>query len=54
MSSIDNLKKEAKRRLKALRAQQPEATATLRDVQHTVAREHGHESWKAMADAITR
>ena len=52
MSSIDNLKKEAKRRLKALRAQQPEATATLRDMQHALARAHGHESWKAMIESI--
>jgi uncharacterized protein len=52
VSSIDNLKKEAKRRLKALRAQQPKASPTLRDVQHALAREHGHEGWKAMMDAV--
>jgi hypothetical protein len=54
VGSIDNLKKEAKRRLKALRAQSPSATTTLREVQHALAREHGHESWKAMLEAIER
>lgn len=57
MSSIDNLRKEAKRRLKALRAQtgtSPAAAPTLRDVQHALAREHGHESWKAMIESIER
>jgi ankyrin repeat protein len=56
VSSIDNLKKEAKRRLKALRAQQPALSAmpTLRDVQHALAREHGHESWTAMIQSIER
>ena len=54
MGPIDNLKKEAKRRLKALRAQSPSATTTLRDVQHVLAREHGHESWKTMLEVIER
>ena len=55
MSSIDNLKKEAKRRLKALRAQAGAAAApTLREVQHALAREHGHQSWKAMIESIRR
>jgi ankyrin repeat protein len=54
VSSSDNLKKEAKRRLKALRAEQPSATPTLREVQHALAREHGHDSWKAMIDSIER
>ena len=56
MSSIDNLKKEAKRRLKALRAQSSASFAmpTLRDVQHAIAREHGHESWTAMIQVIER
>jgi hypothetical protein len=54
VSSVDNLKKEAKRRLKAARTQNPSAPATLREVQHALAREHGHESWKAMLEAIER
>jgi hypothetical protein len=54
VSSIDNLKKEAKRRLRALRAQSPSAAPTLREVQHALAREHGHESWPAMLEAIER
>jgi len=54
VSSIDNLKKEAKRRLKALRAQNSSATTTLRDVQHALAREYGHASWKAMVAALDR
>jgi ankyrin repeat protein len=65
VSSADNLKKEAKRWLKALRAKEPDARArltrawtaapedpVLRDVQHALAREHGHESWAALKAAI--
>jgi hypothetical protein len=62
---MDNLRKEAKRWLKALRANDPEARArferthskapiapVLRDVQHALAREHGYESWIAMKKAL--
>ena len=65
MSSVDNLKKEAKRWLKALRDNDRDARArltraypaapadpVLRDVQHALAREHGHESWEALKAAI--
>ena len=65
MSSLDNLKKEAKRWLKALqdgdataRARlarawpQAPATPVLRDVQHALAREHGFESWLAFKERI--
>jgi uncharacterized protein len=65
VSSVDNLKKEAKRWLKALRANDPvarsrlakawpaaPATPVLRDVQHALAREHGHESWIALKAAL--
>ena len=65
MSTLDNLKKEAKRWLKALRGRNPDARArlarawpdapaepVLRDVQHALAREHHHESWKAFKEAI--
>jgi hypothetical protein len=61
MSALDNLKKAAKRWLKALRANDVEAIARmrrvfpnapaqpgLRDVQHALARELGHESWIAL------
>ena len=57
-SSIDSLKKEAKRWLKGVRANDKEARArfrsanpdapsapTLRDVQHALAREHGFAGW---------
>jgi ankyrin repeat protein len=68
VSTLDNLKKEAKHWLKACRAGDaaararlaaayPQATAepALRDVQHALAREHGFESWKAFtAAAIAR
>ena len=67
MSTLDNLRKNAKRWLKALRANDPEARARLerawnrapatpglRDVQHALAREAGHEHWKAMIDAVGR
>lgn len=63
--SLDSLKKEAKRWLDALRADDavararfertlPGATSrpTLRDVQHALAREHGFPGWAALKDAI--
>jgi ankyrin repeat protein len=67
VSTLDNLRKEAKRWLKALRANDLEARARLdrvsprgparpglRDVQHALAREHGHENWAAMIASIAR
>jgi ankyrin repeat protein len=64
VSTLDNLRKSAKRWLKALRAGDadararlraawPEAPASpsLRDVQHALARERGHESWIALTRA---
>ena len=65
MSSLDNLRKAARRWLKALRAHDPEAQArltrampaapqrpVLRDVQHALAREHGHDSWLDLKRAL--
>jgi len=65
VSSLDNLRKEAKRWLRALREQDPAARArleqaypsapadpVLRDVQHALAREHGFESWAAFRNAV--
>jgi ankyrin repeat protein len=52
VGSIDNLKKEAKRRLKALRVNEP--AATLRSVQHALAREHGFEGWTQLCAALER
>ena len=65
MSRLDNLRKEAKRWLKALRepnhaawtrfrAVLPGAPAqpVLRDVQHALAREHGFENWAAFTRAL--
>ena len=64
MTTLDNLRRSAKRWLRALRAGDvdarvrferacPGAAATpgLRDVQHAIARERGYESWKAMTAA---
>jgi hypothetical protein len=67
-TSIVNLRKEAKRWLSALRAQDPDARArlervspapasapaepVLRDVQHALAREYGLESWIALKAAL--
>lgn len=64
-SSLDTLKKEAKRWLSALRAADPGARARLeracpgapaapmlRDVQHALAREHGLENWLALKQAL--
>ena len=65
MSSLDNLKKEAKRWLKALRGGDAEARErlrraypkagpepALRDVQHALAREHGFEHWTALIQVV--
>jgi len=64
-TSVETLRKEAKRWLKALRAGEPDATRRLtaawytapaepglRDVQHALAREYGCESWMALKAAI--
>src|SRR5262245_44050524 len=66
-TSLESLKKEAKRWLSALRAQSSEARArldravsdapaspTLRDTQHALAREHGFEGWTELKRAIER
>lgn len=65
MSSIENLRKSARRWLKALRADDADAHArlkranpnapsnpALRDVQHALAREHGHKSWIDLRRAL--
>jgi hypothetical protein len=64
-TSVDNLKKEAKRWLAALREGNPEARArfehaypdsptepVLRDVQYALAREYGHDGWRALTRAV--
>jgi hypothetical protein len=64
---MDNLRREAKRWLKALRANDPDAQArlaraypqaptlpVLRDVQHALARERGYDNWAAMKRALER
>ena len=66
-TTLDALKKEAKRWLKALRAHDADARARLiradpkapadpglRDVQHALAREYGYESWRALKHAATQ
>ena len=65
LTSLDNLKKEAKRWLKALRADdegarirlsrayaRPPAEPTLRDVQHALALEHGLAGWRALKERL--
>jgi uncharacterized protein len=65
VTTLDNLRKTAKRWLKSLRDGDAEARArlrraypdahepaTLRDVQHGLARERGHESWLALTRAV--
>jgi hypothetical protein len=65
MSSLDNLRKSARRWLKALRAHDPAARErlaravphasgepVLRDVQHALAREHGHRDWATLRRAL--
>jgi uncharacterized protein len=64
-SSLENLKREAKRWLKALRANDAEGRARfararpngpsdpkLRDVQHALALEYGHAGWSALTAAL--
>ena len=64
-TSLENLRKETKRWLRALRAGDAEARArldraypqapreaVLRDVQHALAREYGQENWIALKRAI--
>src|SRR5262245_26707393 len=66
-TSLDNLKKEAKRWLKQLDEGDVDARArferahpaasprpVLRDLQHALAREHGFESWNALREALAR
>ena len=66
-STLDNLKKEAKRWLRALRDNVADARArleralpdapavpTLRDVQHALAREHGLAGWTALKGLLLR
>jgi ankyrin repeat protein len=65
VTPIDNLRKAAKRWLKSLREGDPAARArlnraypgapaepALRDVQHALARERGHESWVVLTRAV--
>ncbi len=51
-TTLDNLRKEAKRRLKAVRGNGGEAT--LREVQHALAREYGLEGWKELKLAVQK
>ncbi len=64
-TSPDTLRKQARRWLKALRSGDADARArleraypaaarepVLRDLQHALAREYGHESWKALIEAV--
>jgi len=66
-TSLDTLRKEAKRWLKGIRANDADArarlaravpnvpgTPTLRDVQHALAREHGHDGWMALKAALAK
>jgi hypothetical protein len=66
-TSLDSLRKTAKHWLKALRANDTDARARygrayptgptapgLRDVQHALAREYGHESWIELTNAVAR
>ena len=64
-TSLDHLRKEAKRWLKAIREGNAEArdrfrraypkgaeTPVLRDVQQALAREYGQENWNALKQAL--
>jgi ankyrin repeat protein len=66
VTTLDNLRKAARRWLKSLREGDADARArlaraypaappqaTLRDVQHALARERGHENWQALKRAVS-
>jgi hypothetical protein len=66
LSTLDNLRREAKRWMKALQSGEaaarerlrrayPRAPAApvLRDVQHALAREHGFENWRALLATLS-
>jgi hypothetical protein len=66
-TTLDNLKKEAKRWLKALQENDPAArdrlqqadpnapgTPVLRNVQHALAREYGYAGWKELKQAVEK
>jgi hypothetical protein len=65
-TTLDSLKAEAKRWLRAIRAndeaarerlgralERPPANPTLRDVQHALAKEHGFPGWTALKDRLS-
>jgi uncharacterized protein len=65
VTTVDNLRRHAKRWLKSIREADPSARErllraypgapqppTLRDVQHALARERGHENWRALMRAV--
>jgi hypothetical protein len=49
-TTLDSLRKEAKRRLKGTREGDPKAI--LREVQHAIAREYGFAGWKDLKEAL--
>jgi hypothetical protein len=66
-TSLDTLRRHAKRWLKAIRSDDadararfvrwrdvPPATVTLRDVQFALAREYGYQDWTALTEAVSR
>ena len=49
--SLEQLRKQAKERLAAVRAENP--SAKLADAQFLIAREHGFESWPTLVDQVS-
>jgi ankyrin repeat protein len=52
--SVESLRKEAKRRLKAIRAGDTAAAPSLRDVQHAMALERGFPTWQGLVASAAR
>ena len=50
--NLEQYKKQAKDRLKQIRADNPNTTLTLSEVQFAIAREHGFDSWPKFAKHI--
>ena len=48
--SMEQLRKQAKDRLRAIRLAEPDRTITLAEVQFAVAREYGFETWAKLKE----
>src|SRR6185503_3962140 len=52
--NLEQYKKQAKDLLKSWKAADPQTSQKLADAQHTIARDHGFETWKRFTHEIAR